>query len=160
MHYEPDPSSRTDTLRPIQVPVSFTKSDGMTSSQPHCTRLVADSQRAPRHAIPTETVVQPTGSPGSSPIRERHTPTDHPRESVLDSEVSAHTVFGIERETRLKLGDLGSNGGPDTMATDPVCDMEVDEESPAATAEYRGETYYFCATGCKESFESDPTAYL
>lgn len=46
------------------------------------------------------------------------------------------------------------------MATDPVCGMEVDEESPAATTEYRGETYYFCATGCKESFESEPTAYL
>jgi YHS domain-containing protein len=46
------------------------------------------------------------------------------------------------------------------MAIDPVCGMEVDESSAAATYEYRGKTYYFCATGCKESFVSDPEKYL
>lgn len=46
------------------------------------------------------------------------------------------------------------------MATDPVCGMDVDEADAAATADYRGQTYYFCATGCKESFESEPGAYV
>jgi len=43
---------------------------------------------------------------------------------------------------------------------DPVCDMWVDPESAAATAEYEGETYYFCAEGCRKAFEEDPERYL
>lgn len=46
------------------------------------------------------------------------------------------------------------------MAIDPVCGMEVDESSPAATYEYKGKTYYFCAPGCKADFERDPEKYL
>lgn len=46
------------------------------------------------------------------------------------------------------------------MAIDPVCKMEVDEKSPAATVEYAGKTYYFCAPGCKATFEKDPQKYL
>lgn len=46
------------------------------------------------------------------------------------------------------------------MAIDPVCGMEVDEQSAAATYEYRGQTYYFCAPGCKSAFEKDPEKYL
>jgi YHS domain-containing protein len=46
------------------------------------------------------------------------------------------------------------------MAKDPVCGMEVDEASPAATMEYKGEKYYFCAEGCKVAFEADPEKYL
>lgn len=46
------------------------------------------------------------------------------------------------------------------MATDPVCGMEVDEENPPATSRYEGETYFFCAPGCKNRFEDDPEFYL
>ena len=46
------------------------------------------------------------------------------------------------------------------MAKDPVCGMEVDEKAAAATSEYKGKTYYFCAPGCKKSFDSDPEKYL
>ena len=46
------------------------------------------------------------------------------------------------------------------MAIDPVCKMEVDEEKAAATAEYQGQTYYFCAPGCKVAFEKEPEKYL
>jgi len=46
------------------------------------------------------------------------------------------------------------------MAIDPVCDMEVDEQAPAATSEYNGKTYYFCAPGCKRAFDADPEKYL
>jgi len=38
--------------------------------------------------------------------------------------------------------------------------MEVDEANPAATTEYEGQTYYFCAEGCKVAFETDPQKYL
>jgi YHS domain-containing protein len=46
------------------------------------------------------------------------------------------------------------------MAIDPVCGMEVDEKSAAATSEYKGHTYYFCAPGCKATFDKDPEKYL
>ena len=46
------------------------------------------------------------------------------------------------------------------MAIDPVCKMEVDENGAAATSEYKGQTYYFCAVGCKKAFEEDPEKYL
>ncbi len=46
------------------------------------------------------------------------------------------------------------------MPVDPVCKMEVSEEDAAATAEYKGQTYYFCAKMCKEKFEQDPEKYL
>lgn len=45
------------------------------------------------------------------------------------------------------------------MAKDPVCGMEVDEKKAAATSEYRGVTYYFCATGCKRTFDQDLEKY-
>jgi len=46
------------------------------------------------------------------------------------------------------------------MVRDPVCGMTVDPEKAAAKAEYRGQTYYFCAPGCKVAFEKDPEQYL
>ncbi len=46
------------------------------------------------------------------------------------------------------------------MARDPVCGMDVDEQTAAATAEYQGKTYYFCAVGCKKAFEKEPEKYV
>ncbi len=45
-------------------------------------------------------------------------------------------------------------------AVDPVCGMEVDPKKAAATSQYQGETYYFCAPGCKEMFEKEPQKYV
>ena len=46
------------------------------------------------------------------------------------------------------------------MAIDPVCKMNVDPKTAAAETEYKGQTYYFCAPGCKVAFEKDPEKYL
>ena len=46
------------------------------------------------------------------------------------------------------------------MAKDLVCNMDVDPETAAAKTEYKGQTYYFCAPGCKASFDKDPEKYL
>jgi len=46
------------------------------------------------------------------------------------------------------------------IAIDPVCKMEVEVESAEWKTEYNGETYYFCAPGCKRSFEKEPEKYL
>ena len=46
------------------------------------------------------------------------------------------------------------------MEIDPVCKMEVDPATAEWKMEYKGKTYYFCAPGCKASFEKDPEKYL
>ena len=46
------------------------------------------------------------------------------------------------------------------MAIDPVCGMEVDEKTAAATSTYKGKTYYFCAPGCKEEFDENPEEFI
>src|SRR2546428_4781491 len=46
------------------------------------------------------------------------------------------------------------------MPIDPVCGMTVDEKTAPATAVHNGTTYYFCAPGCKRTFEKDPEAVL
>jgi len=43
--------------------------------------------------------------------------------------------------------------------TDPVCGMEVDEQSAGGRSEYDGETYYFCSPGCKTTFDENPEQY-
>ena len=46
------------------------------------------------------------------------------------------------------------------MAVDPVCKMDVDPSGAPAKTEYQGQTYCFCAPGCKAAFEKDPERYL
>jgi YHS domain-containing protein len=46
------------------------------------------------------------------------------------------------------------------MAIDPVCKMTVEPARAAAQSRYRGQTYYFCAVGCKQQFDKDPQQYL
>ena len=43
---------------------------------------------------------------------------------------------------------------------DPVCGMMVDSDKAAAKSSYQGQTYYFCAEGCKRSFDANPTKYV
>lgn len=46
------------------------------------------------------------------------------------------------------------------MATDPVCEMNVDEKKAAATVTHGGKAYYFCSAGCKATFEKAPEKYV
>jgi Cu+-exporting ATPase len=50
-------------------------------------------------------------------------------------------------------------GGP-SMAIDPVCKMTVEPARAAAQSTYRGQTYSFCAVGCKQQFDKEPEKYL
>lgn len=45
-------------------------------------------------------------------------------------------------------------------AIDPVCGMEVETTTAEWKTEYQGQTYYFCAPGCKRSFEKEPEKFL
>jgi YHS domain-containing protein/uncharacterized membrane protein YraQ (UPF0718 family) len=45
-------------------------------------------------------------------------------------------------------------------AIDPVCGMSVDPEHAEYRSFQKGETYYFCSAGCKETFDKDPRKYI
>jgi YHS domain-containing protein len=49
---------------------------------------------------------------------------------------------------------------PGLIVKDPVCDMNVEIGKAAAKSDYRGQTYYFCAPGCKVKFDKNPAQYL
>src|SRR6266508_1964843 len=46
--------------------------------------------------------------------------------------------------------------GERAMARDPVCGMDVDPKKAAAQSNYKGQTIYFCAVGCKQTFDVNP----
>jgi len=45
------------------------------------------------------------------------------------------------------------------VAIDPVCNMSVEVATARWITEHDGETYYFCAPGCKATFEKGPAQY-
>lgn len=46
------------------------------------------------------------------------------------------------------------------VAVDPVCGMEVAMGAAAETAVHEGQTFFFCASGCRSRFEAEPARYL
>jgi Cu+-exporting ATPase len=46
------------------------------------------------------------------------------------------------------------------MERDPVCGMNVEPKKAAATVEFEGKKYFFCAKSCAAKFEKEPTKYL
>ena len=46
------------------------------------------------------------------------------------------------------------------MVKDPVCGMTIDEKTAKCKSEYKGQTYYFCATSCKTKFDAAPEQYV
>jgi YHS domain-containing protein len=46
------------------------------------------------------------------------------------------------------------------MAIDPVCKMDMVEETTRHKTEYRKKQYYFCSAACKSAFEAKPEKYL
>ncbi|MHA1505864.1 MAG: YHS domain-containing protein [Candidatus Asgardarchaeia archaeon] len=47
-----------------------------------------------------------------------------------------------------------------SLAKDPVCGMEVDEETAELKSEYMGKVYYFCSEHCKKAFDENPSKYV
>ena len=46
------------------------------------------------------------------------------------------------------------------MVTDPVCDMQLDEQQADYVLVYENETYYFCSEGCRAEFERHSEDYV
>ncbi|WP_136601737.1 XdhC family protein [Salinigranum halophilum] len=80
--------------------------------------------------------------------------------SAVDADASAADANGTVG------GEPGDAGNEDdgevdaTVATDPVCGMDVVVGEAAATATHEGTTYHFCGVGCQEAFVDDPARFL
>lgn len=61
---------------------------------------------------------------------------------------------------RYDMGGRHTNEQMSAVEVDPVCHMEVDVGRAAASADYGGKTYYFCAPGCKSTFLDNPEEYV
>jgi YHS domain-containing protein len=46
------------------------------------------------------------------------------------------------------------------LVKDLVCGMMIDPARAAGKSDYKGQTYYFCAPGCKVDFDKAPEKYL
>ena len=46
------------------------------------------------------------------------------------------------------------------MVTDPVCGMRIDPDDAAATAQFEGNSYYFCSQVCHDAFVADPASFV
>ena len=71
----------------------------------------------------------------------------------------------IQRRSQLPITNLQSPisdtlSSPALVALDPVCGMTVEIANAHFTSEYGGKTYYFCAAGCKRSFDKEPGKYI
>lgn len=61
---------------------------------------------------------------------------------------------------RVRPTKLGGALAEGHMEKDPVCGMQVDPARAAATSEFEGKTYYFCAKVCKTKFDANPRQYV
>lgn len=61
-------------------------------------------------------------------------------------------------------GHHGGHGKSDEASggetRDPVCGMSVDPQKSTAASAYRGKTYHFCSTSCRDKFEQAPKKYI
>ena len=46
------------------------------------------------------------------------------------------------------------------MQRDPVCQMDMDEQTAAGQSTYQGKTFYFCSSSCRDGFDKNLEQYL
>jgi YHS domain-containing protein len=82
--------------------------------------------------------------------------------NVSESAVPVTAVFmtTLYLLSMVALVRLVKNSAARQYAKDPVCDMLVDIATATLTSQYKGKTYYFCAPGCKRSFDKAPDKYV
>jgi Cu+-exporting ATPase len=61
-----------------------------------------------------------------------------------------------EVPVRVEVGTPSSKGEEEmALVRDPVCGIDIDPATAAASKEYAGKTYYFCSSGCHGRFKAD-----
>ena len=65
----------------------------------------------------------------------------------------------IQHTQRKETSMFGKKKSPTAKVVDPICGMTIDPSTAAATREHEGTTFYFCSTGCAQTFDADPHRY-
>jgi Cu+-exporting ATPase len=74
--------------------------------------------------------------------------------------VPASGFVGIGRAKKETVRHGEMTATPKGEYLDPVCGMSVAPETSAGKYDYKGETYYFCSTGCLNKFKQNPASFL
>ncbi|TMC59379.1 MAG: YHS domain-containing protein [Chloroflexi bacterium] len=82
--------------------------------------------------------------------------------AVTPEEIAASILAELIQVRRQSLPRGANLVQPDTIteAKDPVCGMMVAIATARFTSDFNGQRYYFCAAGCKATFEQDPLRYI
>ena len=186
---ELDPASVADSLGPdpLVVVASMGEYDargiaiGLLADAPYV-GLIASDERARTETelaagiadVDVETVEAAVTAPAGVDIAAR-TPAEIAASLLAELVDMRNATSGLD--TQAAGVEESTNGGDTTVSeadatdgdgheredgsvVDPVCGMDVDPASSAATVEHGGETYHFCCHGCADSFENDPESYL
>ena len=62
-------------------------------------------------------------------------------------------------ETYLTIENVPVDKSALVNAQDPVCGMAVETRAANCQSEYKGKTFYFCCSGCKQTFDKQPEVY-
>lgn len=74
---------------------------------------------------------------------------------------STEETFVTDTPRNMRYTSVNMAGGEEMeKVKDLVCGMVIDPKTAAATSEYKGKTYYFCAKGCKIAFDKNPEKYV
>jgi YHS domain-containing protein len=88
--------------------------------------------------------------------------TDAVRRDLGDLDVAV-TALGARHlkglSEQIELFELSRHRSSETRAVDPVCQMELDEESAKARLDWQGQPQLFCSEACLRRFLDDPTHY-
>ena len=56
--------------------------------------------------------------------------------------------------------DRGDNSLDEDLLTDPVCGMRITRGAVAGEEGYRGHSYFFCSSDCRDKFVKEPSRYV
>lgn len=74
--------------------------------------------------------------------------------TLVPAEIAFSAMAELLEVRRQGTGVWAVQGAPPAEAIDPICGMAVDIASARYTSERDGQTYYFCAAGCKAAFDA------
>jgi len=87
--------------------------------------------------------------------------------SAFEKDPARYTaqVVQVEHEGHLAHSHVtaakpGGEMERERVAIDPVCGMSVATERAEYRSFQKGDTYYFCSAGCKQTFDKDPGKYM
>jgi len=85
--------------------------------------------------------------------------TVDPESATATVEYADHTWYFCSTHCQQKFTDNPAEYSATATLRDPVCGMEIREDS-GFHAVHEGHEYYFCSAGCQQKFEADPQQHL